>query len=160
MLSETFVKNLMWSTQIWTTANPAKAVVSRLVVQYRSSKQWGQGLMLMVQKIMNMWFRSLHCLTTCTVQLQTLPAICTLFTAKQYYKHPFSVSDEMSPASMTDGVARLLLICENVEVAWSKILLQPLISVRPILCIGEYSLVALQHRRIRYIGLRVSADAE
>ena len=35
-----------------------------------------------------------------------------------------------------------------------------LISVRPILRIGEYSLVALQHRRIRYIGLRVSADAE
>jgi len=33
-------------------------------------------------------------------------------------------------------------------------------SVRPILRIGEYSLVALQHRRIRYIGLRVSADAE
>jgi len=33
-------------------------------------------------------------------------------------------------------------------------------SVRPILHIGEYSLVALQHRRIRYIGLRVSADAE
>ena len=35
-----------------------------------------------------------------------------------------------------------------------------LVSVRPILRIGEYSLVALQHRRIRYIGLRVSADAE
>jgi len=34
------------------------------------------------------------------------------------------------------------------------------ISVRPILRIGEYSLVALQHRRIRYIGLRVSTDAE
>ena len=34
------------------------------------------------------------------------------------------------------------------------------ISVRPILRIGEYSLAALQHRRIRYIGLRVSADAE
>ena len=34
-----------------------------------------------------------------------------------------------------------------------------LISVRPILRIGEYSLVALQHRQIRYIGLRVSADA-
>ena len=33
-------------------------------------------------------------------------------------------------------------------------------SVRPILRIGEYSLVALQHRRIRYIGLRVSADVE
>jgi len=33
-------------------------------------------------------------------------------------------------------------------------------SVRPILRIGEYSLVASQHRRIRYIGLRVSADAE
>ena len=33
-------------------------------------------------------------------------------------------------------------------------------SVRPILRIGEYSLVALQHRRIRYIGLRVSADAD
>ena len=33
-------------------------------------------------------------------------------------------------------------------------------SVRPILRIGEYSLVALQHRRIRYIGLCVSADAE
>jgi len=33
-------------------------------------------------------------------------------------------------------------------------------SVRPILRIDEYSLVALQHRRIRYIGLRVSADAE
>jgi len=32
------------------------------------------------------------------------------------------------------------------------------ISVRPILRIGEYSLVALQYRRIRYIGLRVSAD--
>jgi len=32
-------------------------------------------------------------------------------------------------------------------------------SVRPILRIGEYSLVALQHRRIRYIGLRVSGDA-
>jgi len=31
-------------------------------------------------------------------------------------------------------------------------------SVRPILRIGEYSLVALQYRRIRYIGLRVSAD--
>ena len=35
-----------------------------------------------------------------------------------------------------------------------------LCSVRPILRIGEYSLVALQHRRIRYIALRVSADAE
>jgi len=34
------------------------------------------------------------------------------------------------------------------------------ITVRPIERIGEYSLVALQHRRIRYIGLRVSADAE
>jgi len=33
-------------------------------------------------------------------------------------------------------------------------------SVRPILCIGEYSLVALQYRRIRYIGLRVSADTD
>jgi len=33
-------------------------------------------------------------------------------------------------------------------------------SVRPILRIGEYSLVASQHRRIRYIGLRVSADVE
>jgi len=33
-------------------------------------------------------------------------------------------------------------------------------SVRPILRIGEYWLVVLQHRRIRYIGLRVSADAE
>jgi len=32
------------------------------------------------------------------------------------------------------------------------------ISVRPILRIGEYSIVALQYRRIRYIGLRVSAD--
>jgi len=31
-------------------------------------------------------------------------------------------------------------------------------SVRPILRIGEYSLVALQYRRIRYIGLRVSAN--
>jgi len=34
------------------------------------------------------------------------------------------------------------------------------ISVRPILRIGEYSLVALQHWWIRYIGLRVSADAD
>ena len=34
------------------------------------------------------------------------------------------------------------------------------VSVRPILHIGVYSLVALQHRRIRYIGLRVSADAD
>jgi len=34
------------------------------------------------------------------------------------------------------------------------------ISVRPIQHIGEYSLVALQHPRIRYIGLRVSADAD
>jgi len=33
-------------------------------------------------------------------------------------------------------------------------------SVRPILRIGEYSLVALQYRRIRYIGLRVSADTD
>jgi len=33
-------------------------------------------------------------------------------------------------------------------------------SVGPILCIGEYSLVALQYRRIRYIGLRVSADTD
>ena len=33
-------------------------------------------------------------------------------------------------------------------------------SVRLILRIGEYSLVALQHRRIRYIGLHVSADAK
>jgi len=32
-------------------------------------------------------------------------------------------------------------------------------SVRPILYIGEYSLAALQYRQIRYIGLRVSADA-
>jgi len=32
-------------------------------------------------------------------------------------------------------------------------------SVRPILHIGEYSLVALQHWRIQYIGLSVSADA-
>jgi len=34
------------------------------------------------------------------------------------------------------------------------------ISVRPILRIGEYSLVALQYRQIRYIGLRVSADTD
>jgi len=34
------------------------------------------------------------------------------------------------------------------------------VSVRPILRIDEYSLVALQHRRIRYIGVRVSSDAE
>jgi len=34
------------------------------------------------------------------------------------------------------------------------------ISVRPILRIGEYSLVALQYRRIRYIGLRVSTDTD
>jgi len=33
-------------------------------------------------------------------------------------------------------------------------------SVRPILHIGEYSLVALQYQRIRYIGLRVSADTD
>jgi len=33
-------------------------------------------------------------------------------------------------------------------------------SVRPILRIGEYSLVALQYRRIQYIGLRVSADTD
>jgi len=33
-------------------------------------------------------------------------------------------------------------------------------SVRPILRIGEYSLVALQYRRIWYIGLRVSADTD
>jgi len=33
-------------------------------------------------------------------------------------------------------------------------------SVRPILRIGEYSLVALQYRRIRYIGLRASADTD
>ena len=44
----------------------------------------------------------------------------------------------------------------------SHFVLNPLLngSVRPILRIGEYSLVVLQHRRIRYIGLRVSADAE
>jgi len=42
----------------------------------------------------------------------------------------------------------------------AKKLSQDISSVRPILRIGEYSLVALQHRRIRYIGLRVSADAE
>jgi len=34
------------------------------------------------------------------------------------------------------------------------------ISVRPILHIGEYSLVALQYRRIRYIGLRVSTETD
>jgi len=33
-------------------------------------------------------------------------------------------------------------------------------SVRPILRIGEYSLVALQYRWIQYIGLRVSADTD
>jgi len=33
-------------------------------------------------------------------------------------------------------------------------------SVRPILRIGEYSLVALQYQRIRYIGLRVSTDTD
>jgi len=33
-------------------------------------------------------------------------------------------------------------------------------SVRTILRIGEYSLVALQHRRIRYISLRVSDNAD
>jgi len=33
-------------------------------------------------------------------------------------------------------------------------------SVRPILRIGEYSLVASQYRRIRYISLRVSADTD
>jgi len=37
---------------------------------------------------------------------------------------------------------------------------EQIISVRPILRIGEYSLVALQYRRIRYIGLRVSADTD
>ena len=40
------------------------------------------------------------------------------------------------------------------------ILVVILASVRPILRIGEYSLVASQHRRIRYIGLPVSTDAE
>jgi len=35
-----------------------------------------------------------------------------------------------------------------------------LLSVRLILRIGEYSLVALQYRRIRYIGLHVSADTD
>jgi len=34
------------------------------------------------------------------------------------------------------------------------------ISVWPILRIGEYSLVALQYRRIRYIGLLVFADTD
>jgi len=42
----------------------------------------------------------------------------------------------------------------------SGISLAVIISVRPILRIGEYSLVALQYRRIRYIGLRVSADTD
>jgi len=35
-----------------------------------------------------------------------------------------------------------------------------LVVLRPILRIGEYSLVALQYRRIRYIGLRVSANTD
>jgi len=35
-----------------------------------------------------------------------------------------------------------------------------IISVRPILRIGEYSLIALQYQRIRYIGLRVSTDTD
>jgi len=39
-------------------------------------------------------------------------------------------------------------------------LLLVICSVRPILRISEYSLVALQYRRIRYIGLRVSADTD
>jgi len=34
------------------------------------------------------------------------------------------------------------------------------ISVRPILDIGEYSLVALQYRRIRYISLRILTDTD
>jgi len=33
-------------------------------------------------------------------------------------------------------------------------------SVRQILHIGDYSLVALQYWRMRYIGLRVSADTD
>jgi len=48
---------------------------------------------------------------------------------------------------------------------WQDVLLAAIltltkISVRSILRIGEYSLVALQYRRIRYIGLRVSADTD
>ena len=32
--------------------------------------------------------------------------------------------------------------------------------VRPISYIGEYSFTALAYRRIRYIGMRISADTE
>jgi len=50
---------------------------------------------------------------------------------------------------------------ENKQRKLTNELLSILIdSVRPILHVGEYSLVALQYRRIRYIGLRVSTDTD
>ena len=55
------------------------------------------------------------------------------------------------PGSPGQKAVKRLCVCVCVCVC---------VSVRPILRIGEYSLVALQHRRIRYIGLRVSADAD
>ena len=58
------------------------------------------------------------------------------------------------------AVAGLLLLPPLLKDNSSYFITALEVSVRPILRIGEYSLVALQHRRIRYIGLRVSADAE
>jgi len=54
---------------------------------------------------------------------------------------------------------KINLIKESLCVKFHKGQISLFSSVRPILHIGEYSLVALQYRRIRCIGLRVSADA-
>jgi len=48
----------------------------------------------------------------------------------------------------------------KIDLSETVCLKMPNCSVRPILRIGEYSLVALQYRRIRYIGLRVSTDTD
>jgi len=74
------------------------------------------------------------------------------------------LSNETEVITVVVLFSKRLLKCSQIkrprDMAASSIHRCLYISVRPILRIGEYSLVALQHRRIRYIGLRVSADAE
>jgi len=62
--------------------------------------------------------------------------------------------------TVQDPKGHYLLCRQKWQYGKATVFIAVHISVRPILRIGEYSLAALQHRRIRYIGLRVSADAE
>jgi len=81
---------------------------------------------------------------------------------ESHYKYSLLINVDKTKVMASDGIAyRVLIQNELLEQEDTFPYLGSLItSVRPILHIGEYSLVALQYRRIRYIGLRVSADTD